>query len=135
MGYTVNRQTKGLLKPHLQALINNPDAARQNPKLASYMFAGRAFFLGTGFMAAGTALVISGLSWWTGANSLKEFAELATRWSQDKFPFLKVQVDHEADAIANEEWRLALEEKDDSKESEWLSGVRQQIKNTLVPDQ
>jgi hypothetical protein len=133
MGYTVRRQTKGLLKPHLQALINNPEAARKNPKLASYMFAGRAFFLGTGFMAAGTALLVSSVSWWTGANNLKEFADFATEWSERTFPSLRVQIDHQADAIANEEWRLALEEseKEIVLESEWVSGVRQQVRKTI----
>ncbi|KAI9207418.1 uncharacterized protein BJ171DRAFT_492678 [Polychytrium aggregatum] len=87
--YTIRERTKGRLQIPLDELLNrDPTARAANPKLAAYMFAGRAFGTATLLMLTGTCALTMGVASWMQVNSLKEFSEKAKAKSRELFPKL-----------------------------------------------
>ncbi|RKO90930.1 hypothetical protein BDK51DRAFT_25803 [Blyttiomyces helicus] len=72
--YTIRQRTTGKMKMPLEELMTNPAAAAANPKLAAYMFAGRAFGTATILVATGTMALTMGVASLMGVNNLREFS-------------------------------------------------------------
>lgn len=78
MIYTIRQRTKGKMKIPLQELLDNPAAAAANPKLAAYMFAGRAFGTATVLVVTGTVGLAMTVASVMGINNVRAVGFLAT---------------------------------------------------------
>ncbi len=59
------------MTPSIQKILANPKAAAADPKLAAYMFAGRAFAIGTGLTLSATIAMASGLAMYFGVDNVR----------------------------------------------------------------
>ncbi|KAJ3199292.1 hypothetical protein HDU82_000574 [Entophlyctis luteolus] len=86
-----------------------------DPKLAAYMFAGRAFFIGTALTLSGTLSIVAATAAALDVGSLKEFSAKMKTVSNSGMPLLKGKYDENAedelDAAAKE---FLAELRDDS---------------------
>ncbi|KAJ3148758.1 hypothetical protein HDU89_004608 [Geranomyces variabilis] len=80
----------------LQDLLATPQGRAANPKLAAYMFAGRAFGTATVLVLTGTLGASMAVASVLGVNNLKEFSTLMQEFTAARFPALKRST--EADA-------------------------------------
>ncbi|KAJ3292409.1 hypothetical protein HDU76_007165 [Blyttiomyces sp. JEL0837] len=78
----MRQQAKGVTRIPLVELFENPTERAASPKLAAYMFAGRAFLMGTGL--------------------LKEFSTKTRSWAVTTFPSLKGKYSEDAEEVIDD---------------------------------
>ncbi|KAJ3185037.1 hypothetical protein HDU87_002603 [Geranomyces variabilis] len=82
----------------LQDLLATPAGRAANPKLAAYMFAGRAFGTATVLVLTGTLGASMAVASVLGVNNLKEFSTLMQEFTAARFPALKRSAADDDDA-------------------------------------
>ncbi|TPX61669.1 hypothetical protein PhCBS80983_g01011 [Powellomyces hirtus] len=87
--YTIRMRTKGKMAVPLQELMDSPAGRAANPKLAAYMFAGRAFGTATILVLTGTVGATMAVASIMGVNSLKEFSMRMQQITASYLPNLK----------------------------------------------
>ncbi|KND00105.1 uncharacterized protein SPPG_04447 [Spizellomyces punctatus DAOM BR117] len=126
MMYTIHQRTKGKMRIPLQELIDNPAAAAANPKLAAYMFAGRAFGTATILVLTGTAGVAMTVASVMDVNNLKEFSIRMREIMAARFPRLKGSDEEQDKKFDPATYEFLKEVADDvereEQEGEWREG-------------
>ncbi|KAI9333549.1 hypothetical protein BDR26DRAFT_603392 [Obelidium mucronatum] len=88
--FTMNMRSKGKMEMPLAKLMETSHAARAaDPKLAAYMFAGRAFFTGTALTLSASLAITMGVATALDVNSLKDFSTRMKSLSNKSIPALK----------------------------------------------
>ncbi|KAI8823964.1 uncharacterized protein EV422DRAFT_617713 [Fimicolochytrium jonesii] len=87
--YTVHQRTKGRMRVPLQEFLDNPAARAANPKLAAYVFAGRAFGTATVLVVTGTVGLTMAVASIMGVNNMREFSFRMRDIMASTFPQLK----------------------------------------------
>ncbi|KAI8850762.1 hypothetical protein BC829DRAFT_488479 [Chytridium lagenaria] len=101
--YTIRQRTRGRMQIPINELLNNsPQMRAANPKLAAYMFAGRAFFIGTGLVATGAVTLSMGVAAVMGVNNLQEFSHKVRQFTHSKFPQLKGNYPSDHDEVIDD---------------------------------
>ncbi|KAI8611939.1 hypothetical protein BC830DRAFT_1138998 [Chytriomyces sp. MP71] len=73
--FTMRMRSKGKMELPQARLMESATARAADPKLAAYMFAGRAFFTGTALTVSASLAMTMGVAAALDANSLKEFSQ------------------------------------------------------------
>ncbi|KAJ3209459.1 hypothetical protein HDU67_006188 [Dinochytrium kinnereticum] len=93
-----------------------------NPKLSAYMFAGRAFVIGTGLVATGALTFSMGLASLMGVNTLREFSEKVRAFTSSQLPQLKGAYPADHDEVVDEAAYEFLKEYRDEVNKEEMEG-------------
>ncbi|KAJ1563023.1 hypothetical protein HK405_004060 [Cladochytrium tenue] len=70
-------------------LFEDPAVRAANPKLAAYLFAGRAFMIGSGLAITGSLAATMAVAMAMKVNTLKEFSTKARELAVQRFPALR----------------------------------------------
>ncbi|KAJ3068723.1 hypothetical protein HDU98_008144 [Podochytrium sp. JEL0797] len=126
-------------------LMESSHAAREaDPKLAAYLFAGRAFFTATTLTFSGALAMSMAAATALDANSLPEFAQKMKSLSNRQMPGLKGNYgeNHESDfdegvyefaLELKEEMRLEEEGQSEMKENRYHQEIRSRIRKEVNP--
>jgi hypothetical protein len=82
----------------LAELLESPEARAANPKLAAYMFAGRAFILGTGLAVTGTLAITMGVASAMGVNNVRRLIKMAVLQNANVDAFYSLRNSHHGHA-------------------------------------
>ncbi|KAJ3099762.1 hypothetical protein HDU97_002788 [Phlyctochytrium planicorne] len=136
MLYTIQQRTKGRMQiPINELLNNNPQARAANPKLAAYMFAGRAFVIGTGLMLTGTIALGMGVATVMQVNTLQEFSQKLTSYTRSRFPGLKgnYPADHD-EVIDDAAYEFLKEFRDEARKEEREGPMQDNVTTKTVKE-
>ncbi|KAJ3020318.1 UNVERIFIED_CONTAM: hypothetical protein HDU68_010241 [Siphonaria sp. JEL0065] len=118
--FTMNMRSKGKMELPLAKLMETSHAARQaDPKLAAYMFAGRAFFTGTALTLSGSLAVTMAVATALDVNSLKDFSLKMKSLSNSSIPGMKgAYSDNHDNEVDDAAYEFALAWKEEVRKEE-----------------
>ncbi|KAJ3294351.1 hypothetical protein HDU79_011123 [Rhizoclosmatium sp. JEL0117] len=143
--FTMKMRSQGKMELPIAKLMETSHAARAaDPKLAAYLFAGRAFMTGTALTLSASLAVTMAVAAALDVNNLKEFSYKMKLLSNNGMPSLKGQYsdnhDNEVDDAAyefalawKEELRKEAEEGSGFKDNRYHQEIRARVKKELGP--
>ncbi|KAJ3019089.1 hypothetical protein HKX48_002395 [Thoreauomyces humboldtii] len=129
--YTIRQRTRGRMAVPLAAFLESPEARAANPKLAAYMYAGRAFGTATVLVLTGTVGASMAVASVMQVNNLRDFSLRMREIMASYFPNLKRSDDVAEEKFDPDAYAFLKEVADDveaeERDGKWRESASHQI--------